>query len=115
MTTQLDMQNEIQTLLERIKLDYLNWTSRYGTKELTDINTRMITEFDAGIGYTVGKKYIKVISGGSVWGFVVACDNDKKFAKGAILKAAGYATPARNFSRGNILKGGYNISWTGTN
>jgi hypothetical protein len=46
-------------------------------------------------------------------GFVVNTDNDKKFKKGDILKAAGYAAPARNFPRGNILEGGYTVRWTG--
>jgi hypothetical protein len=69
----------------------------------------------AMMGYPVGKKYNKITkqNGGSVWGFVVACDDDKKFAKGAILKAAGWQAPARNFSRGNILEGGYTVRWTG--
>ena len=32
-----------------------------------------------------GEKYIKIWSKNSVWGFVVACDNDKKFQFGDIL------------------------------
>ena len=52
-------------------------------------------------------------NGGSVWGFIVNTDNDKKFRKGDILKAAGYNAPARNAARGNILDGGYCIQWTG--
>jgi hypothetical protein len=65
------------------------------------------------ISYNVGSKYIKVVTNNSVWGFVVNTDNDKKFKKGDILKAAGYAAPARNFPRGNILEGGYTVRWTG--
>jgi hypothetical protein len=109
------MENEIQTLLEAIRNDYLSHTSRRGTKELTEVNKRMIAEFNAQLGFKEGNKYIKVTknNGGSVWGFIVATDNDKKFAKGTILKAAGWAAPARNHSRGNILEGGYNICWTG--
>ena len=62
----------------------------------------------------MGTKYIKISAGGSVWGFVVNTDNDKKFRKGDILKAAGYAAPARNAATGgNILDGGYTINWTG--
>ena len=37
----------------------------------------------------------------------------EKFKKGDLLKAAGWAAPARNAARGNILKGGYVINWTG--
>ena len=50
---------------------------------------------------------------GQVWGFVVGVDNDPKFKKGDVLKAAGYNTPARNAPRGNVLEGGFNINWTG--
>jgi len=81
---------------------------------LTETNKTMIAEFNEEITYKVNTKYIKVFrEGGSVWGFIVNTDNDKKFKKGDILKAAGWAAPARNFPRGNILKGGYTVRWTG--
>ena len=112
------MNNEMTALIENIKEDYLNWTTRCagakGLDALTEINERMIAEFNEKITYKAGSKYIKVFSeGGSVWGFVVNTDNDKKFKKGDILMAAGYAAPARNFPRGNILEGGYTVRWTG--
>ena len=112
------MNNEMTTLIENIKADYFNWTTRCagakGLDALTEINERMIAEFNEGITYKAGSKYIKVIKErGGVWGFVVNTDNDKKFKKGDILKAAGWAAPARNFPRGNILEGGYTVGWTG--
>ena len=107
------MNNEINTLLETIKNDYLNWTSRRGTKELSEHNHKMIQEFNDGLEVKEGSKYIKVISNRAVWGFIVKGDNDKKFVKGDILKAAGYNAPARNSARGNILDGGYTVQWTG--
>jgi|TARA_B110000881_G_C18258434_1_gene356735 hypothetical protein len=112
------MNNEMNTLIENIKADYFNWTTRCagakGLDALTEINERMIAEFNEGITYKAGSKYIKVIKErGGVWGFVVNTDNDKKFKKGDILKAAGWAAPARNFPRGNILEGGYTVGWTG--
>ena len=116
------MNTEMVTLLENIKKDYLNWTSvrraLTGRSEFTDINKRMIAEFNDGLTYKTGSKYIKIITGSagggsSVWGFVVNTDNDKKFKKGDILKPAGWATPARNAARGNIIDGGYTIRWTG--
>ena len=89
---------------------------REGTAgELSDINRRMIAEFEAGVRVEEGRKYVKVIKGGSVWGFIVNTENDKKFKLGDILKAAGWAAPARNAARGNILDGGYDIQWTGPN
>lgn len=108
-----NMIDEIAGLVDSIQQDYLNWTSRNGSKELTDINERMISEFNSGVAVKEGNKYIKIICGSSVWGFVVNTEKDKLFNKGDILKAAGWAAPARNKARGNILDGGYSIQWTG--
>ena len=107
------MLDQIETLLADIKAEYLRYTSRNGTKELSEINKRMISEFNEGLEYSVGQKYVKIISNRSVWGFIVKGDNDKKFKKGDILKAAGWNAPARNAARGNIVEGGYSICWTG--
>jgi len=108
------MNTALENLLENIKTDYYNWTSRNGTKELTHINLDMIEEFNNGLSWTVGSKYIKVISNGGVWGFVVNTENDKKFRMGDILKAAGWNAPARNAARGNVFED-YDIRWTGPN
>ena len=114
------MNTEMTALIENIKNDYLNWTLRCTSAKggLSEINNTMIAEFNDGLTYKTGSKYIKIITrsaggGGSVWGFVVNTDNDKKFKKGDILKAAGWAAPARNAARGNIVDGGYSINWTG--
>ena len=108
------MKNEMTALIENIKEDYFAWTTRCAKGELSDINKTMIAEFNENIIYKTGSKYIKVINkGGGVWGFVVNTDNDKKFKRGDILKAAGWAAPARNFARGNIIEGGYISRWTG--
>ena len=110
------MNTEMTALIENIKNDYLNWTLRCTSAKggLSEINNTMIAEFNEKLTYKTGSKYIKVFSeGGSVWGFVVNTDNDKKFKKGDILKAAGWAAPARNAARGNIVDGGYTINWTG--
>ena len=110
-----DLIAKVEDLIAVIKADYVKWTSRNGTKELTEINKEMIEEFNESLSYAVGSKYIKITKGGSVWGFVVKNEGDKKFKKGDILKAASWATPARNASRGNVIDGGYAISWTGPN
>ena len=105
-------------LVANIKKDYFEWTTgcaaANGRGILSDINKEMIDRFNNNLTYKTGSKYIKVFTeGGSVWGFVVNTDKDKKFAKGDILKAAGYSAPARNAARGNIIDGGYTIRWTG--
>ena len=110
------MQEQINTLLENIKSEYINFKQRHGSKD-TVTGQKMIKDFDEGLGYKIGKKYIKITkeNNGCVWGFVVNTDDDKKFRKGDILKAAGWNAPARNKARGNVVDGDYNIQWTGPN
>jgi hypothetical protein len=108
-----EMTTAIHELMNTIKSDYYRYTSRNGKIELTEINKRMIDEFNANISYSVGKKYIKILTGHSVWGFVMK-EADKQFKAGDILKAAGWATPARNKARGNILEQNFSwVKWTG--
>ena len=78
-------------------------------------NEKMKEEFAEGFVVKKGSKYVKIMTrnGGSAWGFVVATDNDKKFKKGDLLMCAGWAAPARNAARGNVLDGGFAINWTG--
>ena len=83
-----------------------------------EVTAKMRLEFATGIEVLYGNKYIKIVTGKnggnrSVWGFIVNTDEDKKFKKGDLLKAAGWAAPARNAARGNILEGGYPLNWTG--
>ena len=106
------MNNEINALLEAIKTDYVQWWSRRGERDLSDIQQNMVEEFNAGLEVEEGRKYIKIISNRSVWGFIVKADTNK-FRKGDILKAASWKAPATNAPRGNILDGGYTINWTG--
>lgn len=108
------MQNEMIQLLDTIKADYVRFMTRNGkVTELSNHQKDMIVDFNLGLEIKEGKKYIKVISNRSVWGFIVKDDTDKKFRKGDILKAAGYNAPARNAARGNIVDGGYTVQWTG--
>jgi hypothetical protein len=101
------MKTEMNELLEAIKADYMFASCN------TDVSKRMTKEFNDSLSYKVGKKYIKVLHDRSVWGFVVNVDNDVKFKKGDILKAAGWSAPARNQARGNIVAGNYSVQWTG--
>lgn len=101
------MNESIQTLINRINEDYARWSQRAN-----------ITRVPAAeILVQEGSKYIKIVrkdNQESVWGFVVKTDNDKKFRKGDILKAAGWSAPARNKARGNILDGDFSwVRWTG--
>ena len=79
----------------------------------TDSKKKMNANFIDTFDIRYGKKYIKIVCNNSVAAFVVGVDNDKVFKKGDILKPAGWAAPARNAARGNILDGNYPINWTG--
>jgi hypothetical protein len=101
-----NMKEAMDHLLSAIREDYLNWVGEaYRDSESTK-------EFVNGLSYSEGPKYIKVMSAHSVWGFVVK-GRDSKFMEGDLLKAASWRGPARNAARGNILKGKYDIRWTG--
>ena len=87
---------------------------------LSNTNEQMKEEFANSFMIKQGQKYIKIgkksscsSKMGSVWGFVVNTDDDVRFKKGDVLKPAGFNAPARNAARGNVLEGGFSISWTG--
>ena len=72
--------------------------------------------------YECGRKYVHVImkhigqfsSGQRSSHSWILIDDDKQFKRGDILKSASWKAPARNFSRGNVLCGGFkHIRWAG--
>ena len=95
----------IAHMIEAANEDYNSWCPNEG----------MVAEFVEDWTVKSGSKYVKIMTnnGGSAWGFIVKTDTDKKFKKGDILKCAGWAAPARNAARGNVLEGNYPINWTG--
>tara|TARA_Y100000296_G_scaffold23737_1_gene28019 strand:- start:278 stop:619 length:342 start_codon:yes stop_codon:yes gene_type:complete len=111
------MRNEIEKVLESMREDYCRW-SRAGSSGSSEIKTRMEEEYCEGLEVTEGSRYWKIISdkrgSRSVCGFIVKA-GDKKFREGDMLKPAGWAAPARNFARGNVLDGAGvdNVRWTG--
>ena len=111
------MRNEIEKVLEAMREDYCRW-SKAGLGGPSEIKTKIEEDFCEGLEVTEGSRYWKIISdkrgSRSVSGFIVKA-GDKKFREGDMLKAAGWAAPARNFARGNVLDGrGVNeVRWTG--
>ena len=103
------MQTQIDTLIEAIKTDYIKFATRGGTKPLEGYFANQVEKFDDLIEVKYGNKYIKIIKENSVWGFIVNTDNDKKFKKGDILKAAGWnapsPTPPVTFLKTTVLLG----------
>ena len=115
-----DMTVAVEVLVEAIKPDYRDWMNRsFGGlaanredgPEYSETNKDMIERFEKTLRVEEGKKYIKVVQNGSVWGFIVKA-TDSKFKSGDILKAASWASPAKNAARGNVFDG-YSIAWTG--
>ena len=99
----------VNNLLENIKTDYAKWTTW----------EEGIERFNNGIRTEDGRKYTKVITGTSVWGFIAKTDGVVKGLpnkKGDVFKAAGWRGPAR-YTRGNIFdESGQNyFRWTGPN
>ena len=108
--------------------DYKRWSMMTRTvhqnvddfNRAIDIREEMTANYCDGLKVEENRRYWKIIgsNGGgsqvSVKGFIVKA-GDKKFREGDMLKAAGWAAPARNFARGNVLDGrGVNeVRWTG--
>lgn len=93
-----------------VKISYIKYAN---SDDATKLKAKR-DEFRKDLGYVEGSKYIKITrnDGGSAWGFVVKGDTDKQFKRGDVLKAAGWATPARNFARGNVFTKA-SFTWTG--
>lgn len=72
-------------------------------------------EFNDGIRFEEGRKYVKVITGTSVHSFICKGDDPKNgFKDGDILKAASWNAPAKNFARGNVFDRTFDrVRWTG--
>ena len=118
------MRNEIEKVLEAMREDYKRWSSKCARHDsyahYSDGKNKMEENYCNGLEVTEGSRYWKITSTNgsgtsrSVSGFIVKA-GDKKFREGDMLKAAGWAAPARNFARGNVLDGrGVNeVRWTG--
>ena len=113
------MRSEIEKVLEAMREDYKRWNRR-GFCEREDIRTEMEENYCNGLMVEENRRYWKITSTNgsgsqiSVAGFIAKA-GDKKFREGDMLKAAGWAAPARNFARGNVLDGTgvSNVRWTG--
>ena len=101
-----DFGKAIERLLEGIKTDYANWGNDIDTLDepQKSIRLKMIDEFNNGLRLSHGRKYIKVIQNGSVWGFIAVTDGVLKgipYKFGDVFKAAGWRAPAKHV-RGSI-------------
>ena len=116
------MREAIEKVLEAMREDYKRWSDRCAAHEssahYSNIKVEMEENYCNGLTVTEGSRYYKIVSDKhgqrSVNGFIVKA-GDKKFREGDMLKAAGWAAPARNFARGNVLDGSGvdRVRWTG--
>ena len=113
MDTKFD--NALTNLHRHIVEDFERYDIRSANANGWGRNPEKVVEFAESLSFEEGRKYIKVTkklgTQTMVWGFIMK-DDDSKFKKGDILKAASWAAPARNKARGNIF-GEYRIQWTG--
>ena len=105
----LSFDEAMDSLLENIQADYDNFRdgTKYGSMKKMNLSLKP------------GRKFIKVVEGTRVWGFVAKVDGLHKglpMLKGDILKAAGWSAPAKH-SRGSIFDAEMHksFSWTGPN
>ena len=107
-TNGLSFDEAMDNLLDKIQEDY---ASRYGKNHKPSRKLELSLK--------PGRKFVKVIEGSSVWGFIAKVDGTHKglpMVKGDILKAAGWRAPAKH-SRGSIFDSEMHksFSWTGPN
>jgi hypothetical protein len=106
---ELDMVKGMVDYMLYILKDYNKWVAQ----SPTETRIRMSKDFEDGLRYEIGSKYIKIITGSSVHSFILK-KGDIRFNRGDILKANSWKAPATNFIRGNILNNQYGaIAWTG--
>ena len=101
-----DIKTALRSYLEHIYADYCNY--------FDDVDEEFRTRFAKGLEFKMGKKYVKVMHNRSAHSFIVNVHDDPNFKFGDILKAASWASPAKNFARGNIFEGNFGgIRWMG--
>jgi len=109
--TATNLNDGIKNMMAAAKEDYEKWsTEKDGS--ISTYGKEQLAKWDSNTKVTEGKKYIKVVQENGVFCFVMK-EDEGRFKKGDILKAAGWAKPALNSPRGNVLTGDYYIQWTG--
>ena len=105
-TNGLSFDKAMDNLLVKIQENYTNW-GNYSKDKKLDLSLKP------------GRKFIKVVEGTRVWGFVSLVDGEHKGApikRGDIMKAESWRAAAKH-SRGSIFDSEMHksFSWTGPN
>ena len=103
----LSFDEAMDNLLAEIQVNYNKWGASSGIDKTLDLKIK------------TGRKFVKIIEGNRVWGFISRVDGVHKGAPikvGDIMKAAGWAAAAKH-SRGSIFDKEFHksFSWTGPN
>lgn len=110
------MESRIAILFDRMTADYRQWTeamAKHYPHMTPDYVDQHVNAYKSKLSYEVGKKYIRIVSDGGAYGFIVIDAQHPKFKLGDMLKADSWKTPALNFKRGNIFEDSYTVKWTG--
>ena len=102
-----NLNESLDILLDEITSKYKRFCKRSKFAHIED----NIQEFKNNLQIESGRKYIKILAGNRIWGFINIGNHD--FEYGDILKAKNFKTPSLNQARGNIFQDGYTIDWTG--
>ena len=101
-----DFDAAVNDLLIGITADYVNWCNGNPMRDMDELVVKP------------GSKFVKIIRGGSVWGFIGKTAGVHKgipYKVGDVFKPAGWSAPAKHV-RGNIFDGKDNwYRWTGPN
>jgi len=105
------MTRNIDTSINFLLDNITNKFERFARKSGFGAVEEKVQKFADELNVEHGRKYIKILSGNRVWGFINLGNHD--FEYGDILKAKNFKTPSLNQARGNIFEDVYHIDWTG--
>ena len=119
MKSRIDYVEALGNLMQGIKESYAGWGSDIDSLDepQKSIRLKMIDEFNGSLDVRSCRKFDKIVSNGSVWGFVAKDDGVHKgipHKMGDVFKAAGWRAPAK-WARGSIFSSDKFYSWTGPN
>ena len=119
MSSRIDYVDALGNLMQGIKDDYAGWGSNPNdlSDSQKDIRLKMIDDFNKNLDVKSGRKFDKITTNGSVWGFIAKDDGVHKgipHKMGDVFKAAGWSAPAK-WARGSIFSDKKFYSWTGPN